>query len=266
MTGDIMVQTVQGLAIPFAGTSLGAACVLFMKNELSLTVQRILTGFAAGVMVAASVWSLLLPAIEQSKESMGRLGFIPAAAGFLLGIFFLLALDKLIPHLHLDSDKAEGLRTERLSCNTMMLLAVTLHNIPEGMAVGVVYAGLIYGGGGITAAGAFALAAGIAIQNFPEGAIISMPLHAEGMSRIKACVMGILSGAVEPVGAFVTILAASAVIPAMPYLLSFAAGAMLYVVVEELIPEMSSGEHSDVGTISFAFGFVVMMVLDVALG
>ena len=266
MTTEMIKQTAEGLLIPFAGTSLGAACVLFMKREMGHTVQRVLTGFAAGVMVAASVWSLLLPAIEQSEEKMGRLGFIPAAAGFLIGIFFLLLLDRLIPHLHLDSEKAEGIRTERLSKSTMMILAVTLHNIPEGMAVGVVYAGLICGNGSISAAGAFALAAGIAIQNFPEGAIISMPLRAGGMSRGRACLMGILSGAVEPVGAAVTIAAASTVVPAMPYLLSFAAGAMLYVVVEELIPEMSSGEHSNAGTVSFAFGFVVMMVLDVALG
>ena len=259
-------QTAEGLLVPFLGTSLGACCVLFMKNELSVTVQRILTRFAAGVMVAASVWSLLMPALEQSEATMGRLAFIPASVGFLIGIFFLLVLDKLIPHLHFYSEQAEGLPAKSLTRNTMMLLAVTLHNIPEGMAVGVVYAGLISGSTGITAAGAFALAAGIAIQNFPEGAIISMPLHGDGMSRGKACVMGILSGAVEPVGAFITILAASAVVPAMPYLLSFAAGAMIYVVVEELIPEMSSGEHSNIGTISFAFGFVVMMILDVALG
>lgn len=256
----------QAMLIPFAGTSLGAACVLFMKDKFSYTVQRILTGFAAGVMTAASFWSLLMPALEQSEEKLGRLAFIPGAVGFLLGIFFLLLLDVLVPHLHLDTDKAEGIRTDRLSKNTMMLLAVTIHNIPEGMAVGVVYAGLIYSNSAITAAGALALAMGIAIQNFPEGAIISMPLRAQGMSRPKALLLGVLSGAVEPLGALLTIVAASAVIPAMPYLLSFAAGAMIYVVVEELIPEMSSGEHSNWGTISFAFGFVVMMILDVALG
>ena len=258
-----ITQTAEGLLIPLAGTALGSACVFFMKRQLSVTVQRVLTGFAAGVMVAASVWSLLIPALEQSEESMGRLAFIPAATGFLLGIFFLLLLDMLIPHLHIGSDKAEGIKS-KLPRNTMMLLAVTLHNIPEGMAVGVVYAGLIYGN--ITPAGALALAAGIAIQNFPEGAIISMPLCAEGMSRKRSFILGTLSGAVEPLGALLTILAAGVVIPAMPYLLSFAAGAMIYVVVEELIPEMSSGEHSNVGTISFAFGFAVMMVLDVALG
>ena len=258
-----IAQTAEGLLIPLAGTALGSACVFFMKEQLGVTVQRVLTGFAAGVMVAASVWSLLIPALEQSHESMGRLAFIPAAVGFLLGIFFLLLLDELIPHLHIGSEKAEGMKS-KLPRNAMMLLAVTLHNIPEGMAVGVVYAGLIYGS--ITSAAALALAAGIAIQNFPEGAIISMPLCAEGMSRREAFVLGTLSGAVEPLGALLTILAAGVVIPAMPYLLSFAAGAMIYVVVEELIPEMSSGEHSNVGTVSFAFGFAVMMVLDVALG
>lgn len=263
ITINEQICTAEGLLIPFAGTTLGAACVFFMKKQLSITVQRVLTGFAAGVMTAASVWSLIIPSIEQSEEKLGRLAFLPAVIGFLTGIFFLLLLDDLIPHLHLGSEKAEGIKT-RLSRNTMMLLAVTLHNIPEGMAVGVVYAGLIYGN--ITAAGALALAIGIAIQNFPEGAIISMPLCAEGMSRRKAFVMGTLSGAVEPVGALITILAAGAVIPIMPYLLSFAAGAMIYVVVEEFIPEMSSGEHSNVGTISFAFGFAVMMMLDVALG
>ncbi len=256
-------QTAEGLLIPFAGTALGSACVFFMKKQLGVTVQRVLTGFAAGVMVAASVWSLLIPALEQSEESMGRLAFIPAVVGFLLGIFFLLLLDELIPHLHIGSEKAEGLKS-KLPRNAMMLLAVTLHNIPEGMAVGVVYAGLMYGN--ITSAGALALAAGIAIQNFPEGAIISMPLCAKGMSRKKAFLLGTLSGAVEPLGALLTILAAGVVVPAMPYLLSFAAGAMIYVVVEELIPEMSEGEHSNVGTVSFAFGFAVMMVLDVALG
>ena len=259
-----MTELVQGILIPFLGTSLGAACVFPMKKQLGVTVQRILTGFAAGVMTAASVWSLLIPAIEQSVETMGRLAFLPAAIGFLLGIAFLLILDKLIPHLHLNSDKAEGLRSG-LPKNIMMLLAVTLHNIPEGMAVGVVYAGMLYGGG-MTSSAALALAIGIAIQNFPEGAIISMPLKAEGMSKSKAFVAGVVSGAVEPLGALLTIIAAGFIVPAMPYLLSFAAGAMIYVVVEELIPEMSAGEHSDVGTIAFAAGFTAMMILDVALG
>ena len=255
-----------GLLIPFAGTTAGAACVLFMRERLGRSAERVLTGFAAGVMVAASVWSLLIPAIEQSEEKLGRLRFIPAVIGFLAGIFFLLLLDKLIPHLHLGSDSPEGLKTRRLPKNAMLLLAVTLHNIPEGMAVGVVYAGFIHNSGGLTSAGALALAVGIAIQNFPEGAIISMPLRAEGMSRGRAFLLGSLSGAVEPVGTVLTILAAGLAVPLMPYLLSFAAGAMLYVVVEELIPEMSSGEHSNLGTVAFAFGFAVMMTLDCALG
>ena len=239
--------------IPFLGTSLGAACVFPMKEQLSVSVQRILTGFAAGVMTAASVWSLLIPAIEQSEESMGKLAFVPAAAGFLLGIAFLLLLDRLIPHLHMNSDKAEGLQS-KLPKNIMMLLAVTLHNIPEGMAVGVVYAGMLYGGG-MSSSAALALAIGIAIQNFPEGAIISMPLKAEGMSKGRAFAAGVISGAVEPLGALLTVAAAGLIVPAMPYLLSFAAGAMIYVVVEELIPEMSAGEHSNIGTIAVAAGF-----------
>ncbi|MDO4944550.1 MAG: ZIP family metal transporter [Ruminococcus sp.] len=260
----MILQTVKGLAVPFLGTALGSACVFFMRRNLNLLVQRSLTGFAAGVMTAASVWSLLLPSIEQS-EHMGKLSFVPAAVGFLIGMLFLLLLDKLIPHLHMNSSKSEGIKT-KLSKNTMLLLAVTLHNIPEGMAVGVVYAGLLYGNAEITAAGAFALSLGIAIQNFPEGAIISMPLRAEGVKRSKAFFYGVLSGAAEPVGAILTILAAGLVIPAMPYLLSFAAGAMIYVVVEELIPEMSEGEHSNIGTIAFAVGFTAMMILDTALG
>ncbi len=260
-----MTEIIKGIAVPFLGTSLGAACVFPMENDFNITVQRMLTGFAAGVMTAASVWSLLIPAISQEEGRLGRLAFIPASVGFLIGIAFLLLLDHMIPHLHMNSDKAEGPHAG-LSRDTMLLLAVTLHNIPEGMAVGVVYAGLLYGSGDITSAGAFALALGIAIQNFPEGAIISMPLRADGMSRRKAFTMGVLSGAAEPVGAAATILAASLIVPAMPYLLSFAAGAMIYVVVEELIPEMSSGEHSNTGTVSFAFGFTAMMILDVALG
>ena len=259
-----MFEVIKGLAVPFLGTSLGAACVFPMKNSFSITIQRILTGFAAGVMTAASVWSLLIPAIEQSEEKMGRLAFLPAAVGFLAGIGFLLLLDRLIPHLHMNSDKAEGIKA-KLPRDTMLLLAVTLHNIPEGMAVGVVYAGLLYGNSNISSAEAFALALGIAIQNFPEGAIISMPLKADGMSKPKASTLGVLSGAAEPVGAILTILAAGLVVPAMPYLLSFAAGAMIYVVVEELIPEMSEGDHSNVGTVDFAGGFEAMMILDVAL-
>lgn len=260
-----MSEVLQGVMIPFAGTSLGAACVFALKNELKTSVQRVLTGFAAGVMTAASVWSLLIPALEQSEQEMGRWGFIPASVGFLAGIFFLLLLDGVIPHMHMNSDKAEGVHAD-FTKNTMLLLAVTLHNIPEGMAVGVVYAGMRNGSSGITAAAAMALAVGIAIQNFPEGAIISMPLKAGGMSKPRAFAMGVLSGAVEPVGALITVAAAGLVVPLMPYLLSFAAGAMIYVVVEELIPEMSSGEHSNIGTVSFAVGFVAMMILDVALG
>ena len=253
-----------GILIPFLGTSLGAACVFFMKNSLSDTVQRILTGFAAGVMVAASVWSLLIPAIEQSA-GLGKLSFLPAVVGFWGGILFLLLLDHVIPHLHAKSGQTEGPRS-RFQRTTMMVLAVTLHNIPEGMAVGVVYAGYLSGSAQITAAGALALSLGIAIQNFPEGAIISMPLRGQGMSKTKAFVYGSLSGLVEPIGALLTILAAPFILPVLPYLLSFAAGAMMYVVVEELIPEMSEGNHSNIGTVVFAVGFTLMMALDVALG
>ena len=253
-----------GILIPFLGTSLGAACVFFMKHDMSERLSRILTGFAAGVMVAASIWSLLIPAMEQSEE-MGKFAFIPAATGFWGGILFLLLLDHIIPHLHRYSVSAEGPKS-RLQRTTMMVLAVTLHNIPEGMAVGVVYAGYLAGNAKITVAAAMALSIGIAIQNFPEGAIISMPLRAEGMKVSKAFAGGVLSGIVEPVGAMLTIFAAGYIVPALPYLLSFAAGAMIYVVVEELIPEMSQGEHSDLGTIFFAVGFTVMMSLDVALG
>lgn len=253
-----------GILIPFLGTSLGAACVFFMKHDMSERLSRILTGFAAGVMVAASIWSLLIPAMEQS-EVMGKFAFVPAVAGFWGGILFLLLLDHIIPHLHRYSVSAEGPKS-RLQRTTMMVLAVTLHNIPEGMAVGVVYAGYLAGNAKITVAAAMALSIGIAIQNFPEGAIISMPLRAEGMKVSKAFAGGVLSGIVEPVGAMLTILAAGYIVPALPYLLSFAAGAMIYVVVEELIPEMSQGEHSDLGTIFFAVGFTVMMSLDVALG
>lgn len=253
-----------GILIPFLGTSFGAACVFFMKHDMSERLSRILTGFAAGVMVAASIWSLLIPAMEQSEE-MGKFAFVPAVAGFWGGILFLLLLDHIIPHLHRYSVSAEGLKS-RLQRTTMMVLAVTLHNIPEGMAVGVVYAGYLAGNAKITVAAAMALSIGIAIQNFPEGAIISMPLRAEGMKVSKAFAGGVLSGVVEPVGAVLTILAAGYIVPALPYLLSFAAGAMIYVVVEELIPEMSQGEHSDLGTIFFAVGFTVMMALDVALG
>ena len=253
------METFLGIMIPFLGTTLGAACVFFMKKSLDDLAQRSLAGFAAGVMVAASIWSLLIPAIEQS-EDMGKLSFLPAFIGFWVGVLFLLLLDRLIPHLHVGSDQAEGPKS-KLGRTTMMMLAVTLHNIPEGMAVGVVYAGFLSGNTQITAASALALSLGIAIQNFPEGAIISMPLRAEGERKGRAFL-----GVVEPIGAVLTLLAAQLVITALPYLLSFAAGAMLYVVVEELIPEMSQGRHSNLGTVFFAVGFSVMMVLDVALG
>ena len=255
----------KGLLIPFLGTTLGSALVFFMKRELNNTVQKMLSGFAAGVMVAASVWSLLIPSIDMSAD-MGKLSFIPAAAGFLLGIFFLLILDTVIPHLHVNESEPEGLKTDRLKKTTMMVLAVTLHNIPEGMAVGVAYAGALSLGSGITLASALALSVGIAIQNFPEGAIISMPLKEEGMSKNRSFLLGTLSGAVEPLFAYLTILLTGLVVPFLPYLLSFAAGAMLYVVVEELVPESQNGSHSNIGTIGFAIGFVIMMILDVALG
>ncbi|MBQ6392156.1 MAG: ZIP family metal transporter [Eubacterium sp.] len=262
-----MKTIIWGLLIPFIGTAAGAACVFFLKKDLKTGIQRALTGFAAGVMVAASIWSLIVPAIDQSA-SKGRLAFLPAFMGFWLGVLFLLLLDHTIPHLHRSIDQAdqtEGPKS-RLNRTIMMLLAVTLHNIPEGMAVGVVYAGLLSGSANITSGGALALALGIAIQNFPEGAIISMPLFAEGKSKPKSFLLGLLSGAVEPIFGGLTVIIASLVVPAMPYFLSFAAGAMLYVVVEELIPEMSAGEHSNIGVLFFSVGFSLMMALDVALG
>ncbi len=259
-----MIETFWGLFIPFLGTSLGAACVFFMRGDMNRTVQRGLTGFASGIMVAASIWSLLIPALEESA-SLEKWAFLPSVIGFGFGMAFLLILDHLIPHLHMHADKAEGPRSH-LQRTTMLVLAVTLHNIPEGMAVGVVYAGFLVGHGDITAAAAMALSIGIAIQNFPEGAIISMPLKSAGIGSFKSFVGGVLSGVVEPIGGVATILLTAMVVPLMPYLLSFAAGAMMYVVVEELIPEMSAGEHSDVGVITFAIGFMVMMALDVALG
>lgn len=258
------IEVVYGILIPLIGTTLGAACVFFLKNAISNRLQRLLMGFASGVMVAASVWSLLIPSIEQSAF-MGTLSFIPALTGLWAGMLFLLLLDHITPHLHMNSTESEGPKTH-LKKTTMLVLAVTIHNVPEGMAVGVVYAGYISGGTGITAMAALVLAVGIAIQNFPEGAIISLPLRSEGLGRGKAFLYGFLSGVVEPIAAFVTIMAAGIITPALPYLLSFAAGAMLYVVVEELIPEMSQGKHSDIGVIAFAVGFGVMMMLDVALG
>ncbi len=260
------VEIIQGLLIPFLGTSLGAACVFFMKEQLNPLVQRGLLGFAAGIMVAASVWSLLIPSMEQAVDSWGDvLSCIPAVTGFWAGILFLLLLDYLIPHQHLNSDESEGMKCKAAK-STMMVLAVVLHNIPEGMAVGVLYASWYNGAADITLGAAIALSVGIAIQNFPEGAIISMPLRAEGLSKTRAFVYGVLSGVVEPVGAALTIIFASIIIPVLPFLLSFAAGAMLYVVVEEIIPEMSEGEHSNIGTIMFAVGFSLMMVLDTTLG
>lgn len=257
-------EMIQGLLIPFVGTMLGASGVLFMRKGMNHKLQRALTGFAAGVMVAASVWSLLIPAMNQASH-MGKWSFVPAAVGFWAGILFLLALDHIIPHMHMNSEKAEG-PDVKLKKSTMLVLAVALHNIPEGMAVGVVYAGLVMGNTDMTMAGALALSIGIAIQNFPEGAIISMPLQAEGVSKPRAFLYGILSGVVEPIAAFITIQLAAIVTPILPYMLSFAAGAMIYVVVEELIPEASEGEHSNIGTILFAVGFSIMMILDVALG
>lgn len=258
------MQIFLGLAIPFLGTTLGAAMVFLMKKEMNKKVEKILLGFASGVMIAASVWSLLIPSIEMA-EKQGKVAWIPAAIGFLLGIVFLLVLDSVVPHMHLESEKPEG-KKSKLKKTTMMVFAVTLHNIPEGMAVGVTFAGALAQNAGITMAGAFALAVGIAIQNFPEGAIISMPLKSEGVSKPRAFLYGTLSGIVEPIGAIITILLTNAVVPILPYLLSFAAGAMIYVVVEELIPESQAGEHSNIGTIGVAIGFTIMMILDVALG
>ncbi len=264
MESSLGIGVVAGVMIPFIGTALGSAMVFFMKNQINRKLEKLLMGFAAGVMVAASVWSLLIPSIEMA-DGQGKIAWIPAAAGFILGMAFLLLLDSVIPHLHLDTDKPEGIRS-RAKKTTMMVFAVTLHNIPEGMAVGVTFAGALLGDAQITMAGAFTLALGIAIQNFPEGAIISMPLKSTGVSGKRAFLYGMLSGLVEPVGAVLTILLAGLIVPLLPYFLAFAAGAMIYVVVEELIPESQSGEHTNIGTIGVAVGFVVMMVLDVALG
>lgn len=258
------MDAIRAIFLPFLGTVVGSSCVFFLKGEMNRTVQRILTGFAAGVMVAASVWSLIIPAIDQS-EQLGKLAFLPAFVGVWLGFLFLLLLDQVIPHLHLNSQCPEGMSCG-LGKSTMLVFAVALHNLPEGMAVGVVIAGWMTGQESISAVAALALSLGIALQNLPEGAIISMPLKSNGMKRSKAFGYGVLSGIVEPIGAIATILLANLVVPILPYLLSFSAGAMLYVVVEELIPEMSEGEHSNVGTVFFAVGFTLMMMLDVALG
>lgn len=253
-----------GLIIPFIGTTLGSAMVFLMKNKINNKIEKLLLGFASGVMIAASIWSLIIPSIDMATKQ-NIIAWLPAAIGFLLGMLFLLLLDSIIPHLHLNSKKPEGMDS-KLKKITMMILAVTLHNIPEGMAVGVTFAGALIGNTGITMAGAMALSIGIAIQNFPEGAIISMPLKTEGKSKTKAFIYGMLSGIVEPIGAIITILLTKLVVPILPYLLSFAAGAMIYVVVEELIPESQNGEHSNIGTIGVAIGFTIMMILDVALG
>lgn len=253
-----------GLLIPFLGTTLGSAMVFLMKDKINPKVQKLLLGFAAGVMIAASIWSLIIPSIDMAEEQ-GTISWLPAAIGFILGVGFLLLLDSIIPHLHLNSKKPEGIKA-KLKNEIMMVLAVTLHNIPEGMAEGIVFAGMLVPDSGITVASAFVLATGLAIQNFPEGAIISMPLKDEGMSKTKAFIYGTLSGIVEPIGAIITILLTTSVVPILPYLLAFAAGAMIYVVVEELIPESQEGEHSNIGTIGVAIGFVIMMVLDIALG
>lgn len=258
------IGLVVGLMIPFIGTTLGSAMVFFMKNQLNRKLEKLLLGFAAGVMIAASVWSLLIPSIDMAAEQE-KIAWLPAAAGFLLGMAFLLFLDSIIPHLHMDSSEPEGIRS-KMKKTTMLVFAVTLHNIPEGMAVGVTFAGALLGDSQITMAGAMTLALGIAIQNFPEGAIISMPLRSEGATKTRAFVYGTLSGLVEPVGAVITIILANMIVPLLPYFLAFAAGAMIYVVVEELIPESQSGEHSNISTVGVAAGFVIMMVLDVALG
>lgn len=258
------IEILREIFLPFLGTTAGAACVFFLKGAMPRPLERALTGFAAGVMVAASVWSLLIPSMEEAAY-LGKLSFLPAVTGLWLGFIFLMVLDRVVPHLHMHSQECEGLQCT-LQRSTMMVLAVALHNLPEGMAVGVVLAGLLSGEAAVSSAGAFALSLGIAIQNFPEGAIISMPLHSGGVSRGKAFWYGVLSGLVEPLGAVLTVLAAGLILPALPYFLSFAAGAMLYVVVEELIPEMSEGEHSHTGTVAFAVGFSIMMILDIVLG
>ena len=253
------------LLIPFVGTVLGSAMVYLLKDKLNEKLEKLLLGFASGVMIAASIWSLIIPSIEMS-EDMGKWSFIPAAVGFLLGMGFLLLLDTIIPHLHKDSDEPEGIKTKKVSKKLMMIFAITLHNIPEGMAVGVIFAGALYGSEVMTAAGAITLAIGIAIQNFPEGAIVSMPLKSEGNSKTKAFLIGSATGAVEPIFALLTIVLTKFLVPILPYLLSFAAGAMIYVVVEELIPESQEGQHSNIATIGVAIGFTLMMILDVALG
>lgn len=259
-----MMNTAIGVLLPFIGTALGAAMVFFLRDEISPRLQKILLGFASGVMMAASVWSLLLPAIDIASEQ-NMIAWLPAAVGFVGGMLFLLLLDTLIPHLHVNSNEAEGIQS-KLGRSAKLMLAVTLHNIPEGMAVGVVLAGAMVENAGITFAGAMALSLGIAIQNFPEGAIISMPIKGDGNSKGRSFLYGMLSGIVEPIAAIVTMVLIDHLLPALPFLLAFSAGAMIYVVVEELIPESQSGKHSNIATIGVAVGFTLMMILDVALG
>ncbi len=261
---DMDTGLLVGILLPFLGTTLGAACVFLMRKQLPSLLHKALTGFAAGVMVAASVWSLLIPSIETTGKE-GIASVIPAVTGFLGGILFLLFLDMVVPHQHIDSQESEGPKSH-FSKTSKLVFAITLHNLPEGMAVGVALAAAIDQATYLSMTAAVALSIGIAIQNFPEGAIVSMPLKSTGISSWKAFGMGTLSGVVEPVGAVITILLASAILPILPYLLSFAAGAMMYVVVEELIPETQEGRHSNMGTIGFAAGFVLMMILDVVLG
>lgn len=253
-----------GIMLPFIGTSAGAAMVFLLRGQIQERVNKFLMGFASGVMIAASVWSLIIPALDMA-EDQGIVPWLPAAVGFLLGMFFLLAMDHFVPHMHQMSETEEGINVQ-IQKSTKLMLAVTMHNIPEGMAVGVVFAGLLSGQTNITWAGAFVLAVGIMIQNFPEGAIISMPLRGIGMSKKKSFSLGVLSGFVEPLAAFITVLMTAFITPILPYLLTFSAGAMIYVVVEELIPDSQIGEHSNVGTIGVALGFTLMMVLDIALG
>lgn len=260
----IDIEIILTIVLPLVGTIIGSSLVFLMKDKINNKIQKILLGFASGVMIAASIWSLIMPSIELSHD-LGELSFIPAAVGFLLGIGFLLVLDSVIPHIHLNSDEPEGIKSN-VKKSTMLVLAVALHNIPEGMAVGVVLAGAVYGNATLTLAGALSLAIGIAIQNVPEGAVISMPLKEAGESKKKAFLLGVISGVLEPVAAIVTILLVQYVTPVLPYILSFAAGAMIYVVVEELIPEAQDGKHSNIATISLALGFVLMMILDIALG
>ncbi len=261
---ELNLKVIAGVLIPLLGTTLGAGVVFFMKGEMSQTLRKILTGFAGGVMVAASFWSLLEPSIEESS-SYGKFAFLPAAFGFLAGIGFLLLLDIITPHMHIDN-QAEGPERKGMSHNTKLFLAVTIHNIPEGMAAGVVFAGWLSGKTSISMTSALALSIGIAIQNFPEGGVVSAPLLAGGMKKWKTFIYGVMSGVVEPIAAIITIAATSVIVPVLPYLLAFASVAMIYVVIEELVPEMAQGKHTNVGTISFALGFVLMMILDVALG